>query len=228
VKGAPAVAAPKAKPVVQEISPRVAPVASVDVRPGNSKKLMISVAAIGIVALVVLAYVLFRPSAMASAAKPVPAAVEVSTPGEVATTPCSAAPLRLDNGASLAHSFLGNGMGKLEIENSMATDVAVRLTGSANLTVAWVYVQQGQSVKIDNIPLGTQRVLVASGSDWDAQNLTFKCNDVYAEYEKPLEYMDRREDDRTIYSSYKLTLGKQRIATVSRDEFFKGHIGAGH
>jgi hypothetical protein len=119
-------------------------------------------------------------------------------------------------------------MGKLEIENSLPTDAAVRVTGGANLTIAWVYVQQGQSVTIDNVPLGTQHVLVASGSDWDAQSLTFKCNDVYAEFEKPLEYIDRREDDRTTYSSYKLTLGKQRTSIVSRDEFFKGHIGAGH
>ena len=224
VKGAAAAATAKTKPSVQESLPVVAPVND---RPGTSKNLMITVAAIGIVALLGLAFVLFRPSAMASAAKPVPVYVEAKHPA-VAANPCNTAPMRLDNGTSLAHSFLGNGMGKLEIENSMPTDAAVRVTGSANLTVAWVYVQQGQSVTIDNVPLGTQHVLVASGSDWDAQSLTFKCNDVYAEFEKPLEYIDRREDDRTIYSSYKLTLGKQRTSMVSRDEFFKGHIGAGH
>jgi hypothetical protein len=189
---------------------------------------MIAVAAIGIVALLGLAYVMFKPSAMASAAKPVPVEVEKAAQPPVAANPCNTAPMRLDNGASLAHSYLGNGMGKLEIENSLPTDAAVRVTGGANLTIAWVYVQQGKSVTIDNVPLGTQHVLVASGSDWDAQSLTFKCNDVYAEFEKPLEYIDRREDDRTTYSSYKLTLGKQRTSIVSRDEFFKGHIGAGH
>ena len=225
VKGGPVAPAAKPKPTVQEPVSFVVPAAD---RPGTSKNLMIAVAAIGIVALLGLSYVLFRPSAMASAAKPVPADVEVASAPAVAATPCNTAPLRLDNGASLAHSFLGNGMGRLEIANSMPSDAAVRITGGADLTIAWIYVQQGQSVSIDNVPLGSHRVLVASGSDWDAQSLTFKCNDVYAEFDKPLEYIDRREDDRTIYSAYKLTLGKQRTSMVSRDEFFKGHIGAGH
>jgi hypothetical protein len=227
VKSAATAAPTKAMPVVQETAPAIAP-APVKDRQGTSKNLMIAVAAIGIVALLGLAFVLFRPSAMASAAKPVPADVEVAAHPTVATNPCNAAPLRLDNGTSLAHSFLGNGMGRLEIANSMPSDAAVRVVGGADLTIAWIYVQQGQSVTIDNVPLGTHRVLVASGSDWDAQSLTFKCNDVYAEFDKPLEYIDRREDDRTTYSSYKLTLGKQRSSMVSREEFFKGHIGAGH
>jgi hypothetical protein len=225
IKGAAAAAvAAKPKPVAKEAIPVVVPVND---RPGTSKNLMITVAAIGIVALFGLSYVLFRPAAMASAAKPVPTDAEFAA-HPVASNPCNAAPLRLDNGASVAHSFLGNGMGRLEIENSMPSDAAVRVIGGADLTISWVYVQQGQSVTIDNVPLGTHRVLVASGSDWDAQSLTFKCNDVYAQFDKPLEYMDRREDDRTIYSSYKVTLGKQRTSMVSRDEFFKGHIGAGH
>jgi hypothetical protein len=187
---------------------------------------MIGVGLVGVIALLVLAFMLTRPSAMASAARPIlpPAAV---VPQAAAANPCEGTPVRLENGASLGHSYLGNGMGKLEIENAMPSDVAVRLTGSANLTIAWIYIQQGKSVTIDNVPLGTHRVLVSAGSDWDAQNLTFRCNDVYGQFDKPLEYIDRREDDRTTYSAYKLTLGKQRASIVSREEYFKGLVGTG-
>jgi len=213
------VKAEPAKPIVREVT---APAASAST---NSKGLMLGGAALALAAIAGLGFVFFRPSVQATTTKPAAAVASAQT--VVATDPCAATPVRLENGTSLAHSRLGNGMGRLEIENTTPSDIAVRVTGSANLTVAWIYVQQGQKATIDNIPLGTHHVLVASGSDWDARTLTFKCNDVYAQFEAPLDYMDRREDDRTLYSSYKLVLGKQRTSMVSKSEFFKGHMGSG-
>ncbi len=202
------------EPIIREVA------SPASVSPSNSKTLMLAGAVLALIVVAGLGFVFFRPSVHASATKPT--AVEVPAQPVVVADPCAGTPVRLENGSSLAHSRLGNGMGKLDIENSTASDVAVRVTGSASLTIAWVYVQQGQKATIDDIPLGTHRVMVASGSNWDAQNLTFKCSDVYAEFGAPLEYLDRREDDRTLYSSYKLVLGKQRTTTVTKDEFFKG------
>ena len=189
----------------------------------SSSKVAYMTAAVAAVALLGFGIFYFRPATRADAVQPVQ--VQTTVHAAVPSDPCAATPVRLENGTVLAHSFLGNGMGKLEVENAMPSDVAVRLIGSANVTVAWVYVQEGEQVVIGNLPLGTYKVLVASGSNWNAQTLAFGCNDAYAEVDKPLEYIDRREDDHTVYSTYKLTLGKQRTAMVTKDEFFKGHIG---
>ena len=164
----------------------------------------------------------------AAPASAAPSQGPATAPAQAATAAadCSANPMRLDNGTPVAHSLLGNGMGKLEVDNLTPTDVAVRLIGNDDLTVAWVYVQQGQSASIDNIPLGTHRLVYESGSDWDGQNLLFRCNPKFAVFDKAIEYKERYEDHRTSYSDYRVTLGKSRVMSISKEEFLKGHIGS--
>lgn len=221
VKGAPA---PTPKTVKAEVPTPVAKVQNPDEAEAGESKNYLSVA-VAIVAILMVGagFFLLRPASTVKANRP--QTVGPTAPVSQAAAPCASAPNRLANGTSIAHSQLGNGMGKLDIENAMPSDVVVRMTGSANLTVLWVYVQQGQKVSIDNVPLGAHRVLISLGSDWDSQNLNFKCNDAYAELEKPLEYTDRREDDRTTYSAYRLVLGKQRTEMITKDDFFMGYIG---
>jgi hypothetical protein len=235
VTAPPMVATPKVEPTLGVKSPALSKPKPVEVMPvtpkvGNTaaesheSKSYLSVAAAIVAILVVGAgFFLLRPMAAVKASKP--QVIEATAPAATAQIPCSTAPFRLENGTAIAHSLLGSGMGKLEIENAMPTDAVVRVTGSANLTVVWIYVQQGQKVSLNDIPLGTHRVLISSGSDWNSQTLHFKCNDVYAELEKPLDYTDRREDDRTTYSAYRLVLGKQRTAMITKEDFFTGYIG---
>jgi hypothetical protein len=221
LKAAPA-AVPKA--VKTEVATPVASVqASHEGEPSESKNYLSVAVAIVAILVVGAGFLVLRPAATVKANKP--QVVEATVPATQAAAPCTSAPNRLANGTSIAHSQLGSGMGKLEIENAMPSDAVVRVTGSANLTVVWVYVQQGQKVSIDSVPLGTHRVMISSGSDWDSQSLNFKCSDAYAELEKPLDYTDRREDDRTTYSAYHLVLGKQRTAMITKDDFFTGYIG---
>ena len=220
---------PESKPQEHKSSQR--PVAP---QPGNSNQKTLRMAGIAVALLVLIAagFFFLKP---AKKAAPVVQQVPVSTPPAAvadpnaaasdAKPPCYGTPLRLPNGSPIAHSMLGQGMGKLEIENDTPSDVAVRLTGGGNLTIAWVYLQQGQKTSLTNIPLGAHKVLVASGSDWDPQHLTFKCNDVYTEFEKPLDYTDRREEDRTVYSAYKISLGKQKTVPATKEDFLRGYFG---
>ena len=215
------VSVPKANPASAEAV--YEPPSARENEESNSGKSVYIAAAVVAVALLGFGIYLFRPAAKANVVPPAP--MQTTVHAAVSTDPCAVTPIRLDNGALVERSFVGNGMGKLEIENAMPSDVAVRLIGTANVTVAWVYVQQGEQVVVNNLPFGTYKALIASGSNWNARTHTFQCDDAYAEFEKPLEYMDRREDDRTVYSMYKLTLGKQRTAMIAKDEFFKGYIG---
>jgi hypothetical protein len=192
----------------------------------EQNKFLIYGGVLAAVAVIGLAFLFFRPAKKPNLV-PVSQALPAVTPAAaVPAAACTGTPNRLENGTSVAHSMLGHGMGKLEIENATPTDVAVRVTGSASMTIAWVYVQQGQKTTIGEIPLGSQQVLVASGSDWDPQTLTFKCNDVYTAMDKTIDYNDRREDDRTIYTTHKVILGKQQTSTVSKEDYFRGHFGS--
>jgi len=197
-----------------------APAAALD-----QKTLMMIGGGIGVVVLLVLAFVLLRPGS-----KPATSPASTDSTASTGTTSapsdagCTGTPARLDNGEVVARSPLGSGSGKLEIDNQSPTDVSVRLVGSGSLTVSWIYVQQGQTARITTVPLGTQRLLYSAGSDWDAKNLAFRCNGTYSELDKALEYEDRRVDDRTIYSSYKVIIGKAKAGAITKEDFFRGHM----
>lgn len=228
-KPAPSIAARDIAPIApKQVKPEVPkaaeePAQAQEPEPAESKNLVSIAVAVVAILVVGAGFFVLRPMTTAKASKP--QVIEATVPApQQSPAPCSTAPVRLENGTQIAHSMLGSGMGKLEIENAMPTDAVVRITGSANLTVEWVYIQQGQKVSLDNVPLGTHKVMVSSGSDWDTQNLNFKCNDSYAVLEKALDYTDRREDDHTTYSAYHLVLGKQRTAMITKDDFFVGHI----
>ncbi len=221
------VSEPKAKP---------APAAQ---QPDDKKKMMmIGGGATALIVLLALGYFAMRPSTGAeqapqksAAAKTAPPAPATANTAATAAAPanggCGANPERMENGAQVSRSLLGSGMGKLEIENQMPTDISARLVNDSGLTIAWVYVQQGQSVKLGTVPLGTHKLLYEAGSDWDAQNLTFKCNNTFAEWDKPLEYSERRVDDRSFYGDKKVTIGKTKPPAITKDAFFRGHIGLG-
>lgn len=220
----------------------------------DKKKMMMGGAALGLVAIIGLGMMMTRssdkPATSAPAKTPTAASQPASapsstgaqannggagstTPAAATTTPgvtgaCPADAARLDNGAVVARSLLGSGMGKLEIENQTPSDISARLVNDGDLTIAWVYIQQGKSVTIPTVPLGAHKLRYSAGSDWDAQSLTFKCNASYAEWDKALEYSERRVDDRSFYGDKKVTLGKgKNPPTISKDDFFKGHIGLG-
>ena len=166
VKGAPAPVTNSGKTEVAMPPVKVAP----DNEPesGESKNLLSVAVAIVAILVVGAGFFLLRPASAVKASKP--QVVEAPAPVAKAATPCTGVPYRLANGTAIAHSQLGTGMGRLDVDNAMPSDVVVRVTGSANLTVLWVYVQQGQKVSIDSVPLGTHRVMISSGSDWDTQN----------------------------------------------------------
>ncbi len=218
--------APKANAPEAKAPPKMAP-AQVG---GSQTKLMIGAAAVVIVLAAAFFVMRGRSGGDKGPAKhPAQASLPATAPTNATTAAapggCSANPARLENGTSVAHSLLGSGMGKLEVENQTPSDVTVRLVNEGSLTVAWLYVQQGQSATISTVPLGTHRLMYSAGSDWDAQNLTFRCDDTYAEWDKPLDYSERRDDYGTVYASRKVVLGKTKVASISKDDFLKGHIG---
>jgi hypothetical protein len=214
---------PEANPTVVEEPPKQKPKPKIVLTPELKMKAI--AAGVGAVLLLLLLPALFRRSTKVD---PMPdstySTTSTATPNAAATD-CSGNPVRLENGTPVAHSLLGNGMGKLEVENLTPTDVAVRLVGNDDLTVAWVYVQQGQRTSIDNIPLGTHRLIYEAGSDWDGQNLLFRCNPTYLEFDRTMDFKERQEDNRTSYSDYRVTLGKSRATSISKEEFLRGHIG---
>jgi uncharacterized protein (DUF983 family) len=143
----------------------------------------------------------------------------------------SSTPRTLANGARITVlSSFGDGI--LRFENGTKLNAAVKVVDErARQTVVAFYVCAGQAVSIERIPDGVYRVVVASGTDWDAATRKFTRDQSFARFDAELKFATTMQPNgRGVFSkqtaAFMLALGKEapdgpKISAVSEEEFRK-------
>ena len=148
-------------------------------------------------------------------------------PGPEATT----SPRALANGARVS-VLMNFGDGVLEFGNGTKLDAVVKMVDErAGRTVIAFYACAGQEVRIDRIPDGVFRVVVASGVDWDSAARRFTRSQSFSRFDTELKFITSMQpNNRGMFtketSTFALAIGKSapggpKISTVSEEEFRK-------
>jgi hypothetical protein len=145
-------------------------------------------------------------------------------------------PVSLPNGMNLSEPVDANGLGRVTISNHNNQDAVVKLktTSSPTRTVRLVYVQAMSNLTISKIPSGEYLLQFSLGRDWDSVRHAFRENQTFSEFGKPLLFSeDRIDENRTEYSTYKITLhsvpnGNIRRKVITAAEFADGVVQGGN
>lgn len=102
------------------------------------------------------------------------------------------APRRLANGQAVKDTSVLHGFGRLWITNGTDRDAVAVLSpapGSKTLPVVLaIYVQAGQTTKIDSIRDGTYELAFTTGEDWDAATGRFTRRAAYTQFDDTFEF----------------------------------------
>jgi len=135
----------------------------------------------------------------------------------------------LPTGSRITADFGTNGHGTLEVHNGTSVDAVVRLYDAATCeTIRWFSVQPNGSAKMTQIPEGTYSLAYTTGLDWIDSQDAFRWHPSYSQFERTLQYTERRDSEGVEYHDISITLhpvvgGNVRTRPISRDEFLKGH-----
>jgi len=99
------------------------------------------------------------------------------------------------------------GLGRLIVDNGTELDADVRIV-IGNRVLSWNYVSSRNKYAVRNLPTGVYRLVVCQGIDWSAKDKKFVCNRSCFEYDKPFEFTEESEGDRTRYDEHTVTLHK--------------------
>jgi len=120
------------------------------------------------------------------------------------------------------------GHGKLTVENGTSEDAVVRLSdATTDQTARWFFVKAHSSAHVSRIPQGNYRLAYTTGLNWVESDDAFSWQPTYDEFERNLDYDERRESEGVKYHEIRVSLnsvfGNVRTRTITREEFLRGH-----
>lgn len=123
---------------------------------------------------------------------------------------------RLSNGKYIKRAVRG-GYGQLKIKNNSKTDTVVILAKGKKTSIK-VYVKAGKSFTVRGVRVGSYRVVMLGGADWDsaAKRITRNCG--FSQFDDPMKYTTNRTSTGIYYSVWSITVGPSKggTARVSR------------